>query len=82
MLVSQDKYLYIKNDEAENIYFMFKGAAGFVHLNSPNNNIIFADFCEGVNFGQLELFFQCVIENKSYQEVLNETDTNHHYFTV
>ena len=51
MIVSQDKYLYIKNDEAENSFFMLKGAAGFVHLNSPNNNIIFADFGEGVNFG-------------------------------
>lgn len=51
MIVSQDKYLYIKNDEAENIFFMLKGAAGFVHLNSPNNNIIFANISEGVNFG-------------------------------
>jgi hypothetical protein len=30
---------------------MQKGAAGFVQLNSPNNNIIFADVGEGDNFG-------------------------------
>ena len=30
----------------------------------------------------MELFLQSVIENKSYQEILTETYTNHHYFTV
>jgi hypothetical protein len=36
---------------------MSKGAAGFVHLNYPNCNVIFVDVGEGDNFGQLELFF-------------------------
>ncbi len=49
--VNQDEYVYIKNDNADNIYFMIKGAAGFVHLNSPNHNVIFIDLGEGDNFG-------------------------------
>ena len=80
--VNQDTYVYIKNDDAENIYFQHLGAAGFVHLNPNNHNIIFVDLGEGDNYGQLELYFQCVIEDKSYQDVLNDERENHHYFTV
>jgi hypothetical protein len=42
--------LYLKNDDAKNIYFLSKEAAGFVHLNSPNLNVIFVDEGEGNNF--------------------------------
>ena len=49
--MNQDKYVYIKNDYAKNIYFMHKGAAGFVHLNSNNNNVISVDLGEGDNYG-------------------------------
>jgi hypothetical protein len=31
-----------------------------------NDNIIFVDLGEGDNYGQIELYFQCVIEDKSY----------------
>ena len=41
----------IKNDDAENIYFLIKGEAGFMHLNSPYPNLIFVDLGEGDNFG-------------------------------
>ena len=58
--------MYIKNDDAKNIYFLSKGAAGFVHLNAPNPNVIFVDEGEGNNFRWLELFLQYVIEIKTY----------------
>ena len=61
---------------------MYKGAGGFVQLNSPNNNIIFADVGEGDNFGQLELYFKCVLDCKQIAEILKDGQQNTHYFTV
>ncbi len=51
---------------------MQKGAAGFVQLNPPFNNIIFADVREGDNFGQLELYLKCAIENKQIGQVISD----------
>ena len=45
----QDSYEYVRNDRAYNIFFMLKGAAGFVQHNFKKN-IIFADIGEGDNF--------------------------------
>jgi hypothetical protein len=53
-----------------------------VVLNSPNNNIIFADVGEGDNIGQLELYLKCVIDNLKIGKVLSEERKNYHYFTV
>jgi len=47
--VQQDDYLYIKNEEIESIYILYKGAAGFVLL--LPSNVIYVTVQEGNHIG-------------------------------
>ena len=62
-LYEKDEYIFICNEEIENIFYLFKGQAKLVVLFSENKD--FAYFNQGNDFGLKELFFKSAETNKS-----------------
>ena len=53
MQVTQDSYIYYENDVIDSVFYLCKGAAGFV---LPfNENIVYVEIDEGDDFGQVDI---------------------------
>ena len=55
-LVQQDQFIYVDNEPVEGIYFMVKGAGGYVLKESKSQqNIVYIEISQGDDFGQVDL---------------------------
>ena len=58
--ILQDRYVYYENDQIESMYFLVRGAAGFV---LPFRvNIVYVEIQEGDDFGQIDIM-ACQLES-------------------
>ena len=75
MIVQQDQFIFVENDPIEGIYYLTKGAAGFVlKEKQTQHNIIYIEIIEGDDFGQVDIISCAVDNNCSLQKIFDFTD--------